>query len=53
MEILGLDIEKFFPKYVRVLNAYGPPDRKQMETVYNECGLKIVGPPLDPALFRV
>jgi mannose-6-phosphate isomerase-like protein (cupin superfamily) len=45
------DIEKFFSEYVQVLNDNGPPDRKRMEAVNAENGLKILGPPLAASLF--
>lgn len=47
------DIERFFSEYVQALNTDGPPDRNRMETINNENGLKIVGPPLALSAFRV
>ena len=47
------DIERFFSDYVKALNVDGPPDRNRMQTINEENGLKIVGPPLTTNLFGI
>ena len=47
------DIENFFSEYVGALNTNRPPDRKRMEAINDENGLKIVGPPLAVSSFEV
>ncbi len=47
------DMERFFQALAAFLNASGPPDEKELASVYANHGIQVVGPPLQAASFTV